>query len=128
MITRIQSVTIYVSDQDRAKAFYTQKLGFAERMDAPMGPDNRWVELAPGNGETSLVLMKPVEATPGYNLARSMVGSWVTFIFAVDDINATYEELTARGVEFQDTPSHQEWGWWASIKDPDGNIIGLHSN
>ena len=128
MITRIQSVTIYVSDQDRAKEFYTQKLGFTERMDAPMGPDNRWIELAPGNGETSLVLMKPVEAMPGYNLARSMVGTWVSFIFAVDDINATYEELTARGVEFQDTPSHQEWGWWASIKDPDGNIIGLHSN
>ena len=36
--------------------FDTQKLGFVERMDAPMGPGSRWVELGPGNGETSLVL------------------------------------------------------------------------
>jgi lactoylglutathione lyase len=128
MITRIQSVTIYVSDQDKAKAFYTQKLGFAERMDAPMGPESRWVELAPGNGETSLVLMKPVAGTPGYDLAKSMVGSWATFIFAVDDIQATYQALTARGVEFEDAPSRQDWGWWATLKDPDGNVIGLHSS
>ena len=128
MITRIQSVTIYVSDQDRAKAFYTQKLGFAERLDAPMGPDSRWVELAPGKGDTSLVLAKPSEAMPGYELVKSMIGTWATFIFAVDDMNATYEELSGRGVEFQDPPSQQPWGWWATIKDPDGNTIGLHSD
>ena len=128
MITRIQTVTLYVSDQDRAKAFYTQKLGFAERMDAPMGPDNRWLELAPGRGETSLVLMKPAPDMPGHDLAASMVGSWATFIFAVDDIQATHQELTARGVEFVEPPSKQEWGWWAMLKDPDGNIIGLHAD
>src|SRR5919198_2823540 len=98
MITRIQSVSIYVSDQDKAKAFYTQKLGFSERMDAPMGPDSRWVELGPGNGETSLVLMKPVAGMPGYDLAKSMIGSWATFIFTVDDLQASYQELFARGV------------------------------
>jgi predicted enzyme related to lactoylglutathione lyase len=124
----IQTVTLYVSDQDRAKAFYTQRLGFAERMDAPMGPDNRWIELAPGSGETSLVLMKPTEGMPGLDLAKLMIGSWATFIFAVDDINATYRDLTARGVEFQEAPSQQDWGWWATIKDPDGNVIGLHSS
>ena len=44
----------------------------------------------------------------------------------VDDMNATYEQLSSRGVEFVDAPSRQDWGWWATIKDPDGNIIGLH--
>src|SRR5438045_8986322 len=105
MITRIQSVTLYVNDQDAAKAFYTQKLGFAVRLDAPMGPDSRWVELAPGNGETSLVLMKPAEQMPGADLAKSMIGSWATFIFAVADINATYKELTAACVDIQTDPS-----------------------
>jgi predicted enzyme related to lactoylglutathione lyase len=128
MITRIQSVTLYVSDQDRAKAFYTQKLGFAERLDAPMGTGSRWVELAPGKGETSLVLMKPVTEMPGYELVKSLIGTFATFIFAVDDINATYQELRERGVEFQDAPSQQPWGWWATIKDPDGNVIGIHSD
>src|SRR6185312_4393732 len=102
MITRIQTVTLFVSDQDRAKEFYTQKLGFAVRMDAPMSPQNRWIELAPGNGETSLVLMTPEEGMPAADLARSMVGSWAPFIFGVDDIQATYQELSARGVEFQE--------------------------
>ena len=128
MITRIQTVTLYVSDQDRSKAFYIEKLGFSERMDAPMGPDSRWVELAPGAGDTSLVLMKPSAGMPGEDLARSMIGSWATFIFAVDDMAATCRDLTARGVELVDQPSQQPWGWWASLKDPDGNVIGLHSN
>lgn len=128
MITRIQSVTLYVSDQDRSKAFYTEKLGFTLRLDAPMSPDSRWVELAPGTGETSLVLMKPAAGMPGEDLAKAMIGSWATFIFGVDDMNATCQELAARGVEFVDQPSKQDWGWWASLKDPDGNVIGLHSS
>jgi predicted enzyme related to lactoylglutathione lyase len=41
-------------------------------------------------------------------------------------MQATYAELTARGVEFVDKPAQQPWGWWATLKDPDGNIIGLH--
>jgi lactoylglutathione lyase len=126
MITRINSVNVLVSDQDRAKEFYTKKLGFEEQMDAPMGPDNRWVQLAPRGAQTSLVLFKPMEGMPNYEQAKSMVGSFAPFIFAVDDIQATHRELTARGVEFVDAPSQQEWGWWATIKDPDGNIIGLH--
>ena len=121
MITRIQSVQLFVSDQDRAKDFFISKLGFTERMDAPMGPDNRWVELGPpGGGDTSLVVMKPMEGMP------SNLGGYAHFIFTVDDIQATHKELTAKGVEFQDVPSKQEWGWWATLKDPDGNIIGLH--
>jgi predicted enzyme related to lactoylglutathione lyase len=44
----------------------------------------------------------------------------------VDDMNATYRELSARGVEFPDPPAQQPWGWWATVKDPDGNVIGLH--
>jgi predicted enzyme related to lactoylglutathione lyase len=129
MITRIQSTHVYVTDQDRAKAFYTEKLGFTVRMDAPMGPDNRWLELAPaGGGDTSLVLAKPTPGMPEYDLATSMIGTFATFIFAVDDMNATHQELSARGVEFRDQPSRQDWGWWATIADPDGNVIGLHAN
>ncbi|MBV9121246.1 MAG: VOC family protein, partial [Chloroflexi bacterium] len=88
MITRINSVALYVSDQDRAKAFYTEKLGFSVRLDAPMGPGSRWLELAPANGETSPVLMTPTDDMPGAAIAKSMIGSWATFIFAVDDLPA----------------------------------------
>jgi predicted enzyme related to lactoylglutathione lyase len=127
MITGINSVSVVVSDQDRALAFYTQKLGFELQMDAPMG-QSRWIQLAPKGAQTSLVLGKLTQdmSPEIYERTKSMLGGFANFIFTVDDIQATYAELAARGVEFVDKPAQQPWGWWASIKDPDGNVIGLH--
>ena len=127
MITHISSVSVLVTDQDRSRDFYTSKLGFELQMDAPMG-QSRWIQLAPPGAKSSLVLSKPTEDMPPelYTRAKSMIGGFTNFIFAVDDMQATCDELSARGVEFQDKPSQQAWGWWATIKDPDGNIIGLH--
>jgi predicted enzyme related to lactoylglutathione lyase len=116
-----------VSDQDRSLAFYTQKLGFELQMDAPMG-QSRWIQLAPKGAHTSLVLALPTPDMPPeiYERTKSMLGGFTNFIFAVDDMRATCDELRGRGVQFQDEPTQQPWGWWATIKDPDGNIIGLH--
>jgi predicted enzyme related to lactoylglutathione lyase len=127
VITGINSVSVMVTDQDRSLAFYTQKLGFELQMDAPMG-QSRWLQLAPKGAQTSLVLGKPTEDMPPeiYEHTKSMIGGFANFIFAVDDMQATYQQLKERGVEFVDEPAQQPWGWWASIKDPDGNIIGLH--
>jgi lactoylglutathione lyase len=127
MITQINTVSVFVDDQDRARDFYTEKLGFEVLMDAPMG-QGRWLQLAPKGAQTSLVLMKPTEDMPPdvYERSRSLIGGFTNFIFGVDDLQATYNELSARGVEFPDKPSQQAWGWWATIKDADGNIIGLH--
>jgi predicted enzyme related to lactoylglutathione lyase len=128
VITGISTVSVVVSDQDRSLAFYTEKLGFELLMDAPMG-QSRWIQLAPKGAKTGLVLGKPTEDMPPeiYERTKSMLGGFTNFIFDVDDMQATYAELTARGVEFEDKPAQQPWGWWASIKDPDGNIIGLHN-
>jgi predicted enzyme related to lactoylglutathione lyase len=127
MITHISSVSVMVSNQDRSLAFYTEKLGFELQMDAPMG-QSRWIQLAPKGAQTSLVLSLPTEDMPAeiYQRAKSMVGGFANFIFNVDDMEATCAELTSRGVEFVDKPSQQPWGWWATMKDPDGNIIGVH--
>jgi predicted enzyme related to lactoylglutathione lyase len=127
VITAIQSVSVVVTDQDRSLAFYTDKLGFELQMDAPMG-QSRWIQLAPKGAQTSLVLGTPTNDMPPdvYERAKSMIGGFANFIFGVDDMQATCDELSARGVEFVDKPSQQSWGWWATIKDPDGNIIGLH--
>jgi lactoylglutathione lyase len=129
MITRINSVSVVVSDQDRSLAFYTEKLGFELQMDAPMG-QSRWVQLAPKGAQTSLVLSKPTPDMPAevYERLKATLGGFTSFIFSVDDMQTTHKELTARGVEFVDQPAQQPWGWWASIKDLDGNIIGLHAN
>src|ERR1051325_6968795 len=103
VITGISSVSVVVSDQDRSLAFYTQKLGFEVQMDAPMG-QSRWIQLAPKGAQTSLVLGKPTSDMPTeiYERSKAMMGGFTNFIFNVDDIQATYDELSARGVEFVD--------------------------
>ena len=129
MITGISTVSVVVSDQDRALAFYTEKLGFELQMDAPMG-QSRWIQVAPKGAKTGLVLSKPTDDMPAEILERmkSMMGGFTNFIFDVDDMQATFTALSGRGVEFVEEPAQQPWGWWASLKDPDGNIIGLHSS
>jgi catechol 2,3-dioxygenase-like lactoylglutathione lyase family enzyme len=108
MITGISSVSVVVSDQDRSLSFYTQKLGFELQMDAPMG-QSRWIQLAPKGAQTSLVLGIPTEDMPQeiYQRTKSMLGGFTNFIFGVDDMQATCNELRARGVEFQDEPAQQ---------------------
>lgn len=131
MITHLGSVTLFISDQDRALDFYVGKLGFEKRQDNPMGPGApRWIEVAPKGAQTSLVLYRPTKEMPGassFELAQSLIGTFSFFILNVDDMEKTYAELTAKGVEFRDKPSKQPYGWWATILDPDGNTIGVHS-
>src|SRR5687767_3734642 len=93
MIKSIKFVSVYVSDQDAALAFYTQKLGFTVVTDQPMGPDARWIELKIPGAETGLVIARPFQ--PG-----NIVGAFMNMAFIADDVQKTYEELSARGVEF----------------------------
>jgi len=56
---------------------------------------------------------------------RDRIGTFSNVLFECDDIQKTYEELRAKGVEFAEAPMQQFWGWWAVFKDPDGNSYGL---
>ena len=103
MITKASTVGVYVSDQDRALDFYVNALGFEKRTDEPMGPEARWIEVAPAGAETVLVLYTP----PGL---EDRIGTFASVVFECDDIRATYEELRSRGVEFTEEPSEQPWG------------------
>ncbi len=121
MIRGVRSVNIYVDDQDRAKGFWSNVMGFDVLQDVPMGGDfgaARWIEVVPPDKHISLVLFAPEEQ-------QHLVGTFSNVLFTCDDIERTHEELTARGVEFVDAPSKQVWGWWAVFKDPDGNTYGL---
>src|SRR5881275_1722418 len=129
MFTAVRTTTVFVSDQDKALDFYVGKLGFEKRQDQPMGPDSRWLEVAPPGATTTLLLYKPTPEMPGadtYEVAQSRIGKNTGILLATDDINATYNELSARGVAFPTPPEQQPWGWWAELSDPDGNIFGLH--
>ena len=128
MITRVRSVGIYVSDQDRALEFYRDKLGFEVLQDTPMGdmgpPGNReqrWIAVAPKGSDTLAILYTP----PGM---ESRIGGFSNILWDTDDIQATFEDLKAKGVEFTQEPAQQGWGWWAQFMDPDGNEFGLRQS
>jgi len=128
MFTAIHTTTVFVSDQDKALDFYVGKLGFEKRQDEQMGPDSRWIEVAPLGTTTTLLLYKPTPDMPGadtYELAQSRMGKSTGVLLSTDDINATYKDLSARGVSFPTPPEQQPWGWWAMLSDPDGNTFGI---
>jgi len=107
------------ANQDRALAFYTEKLGFKQVTDQPFDGKQRWIELRIGSSETRLVLFTTdTGPQPGSSFSGAL---------ACDNVERTYEELKGRGVEFQGPPQKQPWGTFAIVKDPDGNQLVLSS-
>ena len=113
MLKRIKFTTIPVQDQSRALEFYTKKLGLKVFTDQAMG-DSRWIELKVSGAETMLVLFPQPDRKPDPLPAA---------VFVADDVQATYDELKAKGVEFTQPPKKQPWGENAILKDSEGNLI-----
>jgi predicted enzyme related to lactoylglutathione lyase len=119
---QIGVVTLFVNDVDRAAEFYTKKLGWIKTMDAPMGDGSRWVTVAPSDTATAFTLSKD-----GPIWSPDKVGGFTGVIMEVDDVYKTHDTLKKNGVEFEEPPRTEPWGGWATFKDSEGNIHGLHS-
>ena len=120
MIRRIKFVSVPVRDQDRALAFYRDKLGFKVGTDQPFDGKRRWIELRIPGAETGVVLFTP----EGH---EDRVGTFFNGTLACDDVQKTYDELKSRGVEFQGEPKKEPWGTYAIFKDSEGNSLVLGS-
>jgi len=118
MIKRIKFIGIPVRDQDRALEFYTGKLGFRILTDQAFTDKQRWIELSIPRAETGVVLFTP----EGH---EDRIGTFVNTSWEVDDVEKTYEELQAKGVEFAGPPQTQPWGTFVIMKDSEGNQIVL---
>ena len=121
MIKAMKFASIRVRDQQRALDFYTKKLGFQIVTDAPFGNGARWIELGIGRGSSGLVLFKPPGPEEG-------IGNFTGISFDCDNVEKTYAELIAKGVEFTQPPKKESWGTSAVFKDPDGNSFALSSS
>jgi len=131
MIQRLSHMNLYVLDQERARAFYTDKLGFAVRADVTLG-SFRWLTVGPpGQPDLELVLMplSPSQfmdeascATLRTILARTGLSGGV---LETADCQKTYEELAAKGVEFVNTPTERPYGIEALFKDDSGNWFSI---
>ena len=120
MIKGIKFVGIPVRDQDRALVFYTKKLGFSITTDQPFNDTQRWIELRIPGADTGVVLFTP----EGH---EDRIGTFQSISFVAKDVQKTYDELSARGVEFVGPPQVADWGSSATFKDPDGNQFVLGS-
>jgi catechol 2,3-dioxygenase-like lactoylglutathione lyase family enzyme len=110
-------VSIPVSDQERAKAFYVDTLGLELVRDDDSVPGLRWIQVAPKAGTTSLTLVTWFESMAP--------GSLQGLVLSSDDLQADYEALRAAGVQFQGPPQQQPWAIEAVLFDPDGNSLVL---
>lgn len=117
VITHLNTVTVYVSDQQRSLDFYVDKLSFEKRADRDMGPAGRWIEVCPPGAISGLVLAR------GDAFDRQdRVGRSADLIFDTDDIYAAHKALKARGVEVTE-PHVQAWGTSFQVTDPDGLAV-----
>ena len=119
MIDAVATVCIFVTDQDRAKAFYTDTLGFELRQDSPMG-ESRWIAVAPKGARTEVILYKMDQNWEHY---RSVMGKSQAITFNVTDITGLRDDLKAKGVRITQEPDPQPWGTYMMILDQDDNAL-----
>src|SRR3982751_2634108 len=131
---QIANAHLWVHDQDEALAFYTQKVGMEVRADVtlPELGDFRWLAVAPPDQpDISIVLMAipgpPVMDAETAEQVKSLMakGFAGTVFFTTDDVQAAYEELKSRGVEFTEEPTEMPYGIDSAFRDPSGNNFRL---
>jgi catechol 2,3-dioxygenase-like lactoylglutathione lyase family enzyme len=113
-VDAVKTVTVFVSDQDKALEFYRDALGFEVKTDQTFG-DNRWLEVGPTSG-TTLVLHRPFPGTSA--------GGGQGTLLASSDLDADVARLRSGGV-IVEGPNDMPWGRQATFSDPDGNGYAL---
>jgi uncharacterized glyoxalase superfamily protein PhnB len=131
---KIATAQLWVHDQNAALEFYTKKLGFEVRSDVtvPELGDFRWLTVAPpGQDDVTIVLMaipgQPIMDDATAEQVRDLMGKGFagTVFLTTEDCQASYEELTARGVEFTEKPEERPYGIDSGFRDPSGNNFRL---
>ena len=113
---KLELVAVPVSDVDRAKAFYTEKLGFNADHDHKVSENLRFIQMTPPGSACSI--------TFGVGITTAPPGSLQGLQLVVDDIEAAHAELSDRGVEVTDIQDF-DWGRFVFFKDPDGNAWAI---
>ena len=131
---KLTNAQVWVRDQEEALAFYTKKVGWEVRSDITMPEmgDFRWLAVGPAaQPDISVVLMAipgpPVMDAQTAEQVRELMakGFTGTLFLTTDDIQATYKELTGRGVEFVEKPEQRPYGVDGAFRDPSGNNIRI---
>lgn len=123
---RINLASVLVDDQAKALAFYTEKLGFLKKEDVPMGPDRWLTVVSPEAPDGVELLLEPSGHPAAGPFKEALVADGIPFTsFAVDDVQAEYERLTALGVVFTQPPTEMGPVTTAVLDDTCGNLIQI---
>jgi catechol 2,3-dioxygenase-like lactoylglutathione lyase family enzyme len=131
---RVANAQLWVHDQEEALDFWTNKVGFEVRSDISMPElgDFRWLAVgAPGQEDFAIALLAIPGAPVMDDNTKTQVEDLMAKGFAgsvflnTDDVQAAYEELRGRGVEFTEAPSERPYGIDSEFRDPSGNTIRL---
>jgi uncharacterized glyoxalase superfamily protein PhnB len=131
---KIANAQLWVHDQEEALVFYTEKLGMEVRNDvtlAEMG-DFRWLTVGPPGQEDFAIVLMAIPGPPMMDAettqqVKDLMGKGFagTVFLTTEDCQASYEELSARGVEFTETPEKRPYGIDSGFRDPSGNSFRL---
>ncbi|MBS1692302.1 MAG: VOC family protein [Actinobacteria bacterium] len=123
---RINLTSVLVDDQDKALRFYTEVLGFRQKNDIPMG-QFRWITVvSPEEPQGVEIVLEPDEHPAAKPFKEALVADGIPFTsFAVDDVVAEFERLTALGVRFTQAPTDMGPVTTAVFDDTCGNLIQI---
>jgi lactoylglutathione lyase len=116
-IKDVRTIGVPVTSQDRALEFYVGTLGFTKRLDVPMGPGSRWIEVAPEGAGTSVALVQAKDGVPA--------GVETGVRFVTSDADADHAALLAAGVDADDVLRWPGVPAMFAFRDQDGNGLEI---
>jgi catechol 2,3-dioxygenase-like lactoylglutathione lyase family enzyme len=119
VITGLNTVSLYVADQERARRYYVDALGFEVTTDADAGPMGRWIEVTPPGAQTAFVLAD----AEGFD-RTDRIGESADVTLTCSDVRALHADLVAKGITVTE-PEIQPWGTFIKVTDPDGHEFAV---
>ena len=137
VISTLSHTNVWVLDQDSAKAFYTEKLGFEVRFDISMGEEFegagagfRWLTVSAKEQPDLQIILASCDMGRSPEQAEQLralvaTGGMGVGVMTTEDCHQTYKELSAKGVTFLSEPAERPYGIEAMMRDDSGNLISL---
>ena len=131
---KVSTAQMWVHDQDQALEFYTKKLGMEVRQDVTLTEmgNFRWLTVGPVSQPDISIVLMPIPGPPVMDAATAeqvktlmAKGFAGTVFLTTDDVQAEYEQLKSRGVEFTEEPEERPYGIDSGFRDPSGNSFRL---
>lgn len=117
MINKIGKITVYVQDQEQAKDFWVNKLGFEVKFEQPMGPEFTWLEVGPSDDEATRLVLYSKAAMEQQDPTKI---SHPSILFSTTDIDASYEKMVQNEVKVGELMK-MPYGSMFTFNDQDGN-------